>query len=67
MRHPMTHTPFADLVTELGGIIGGVPGWVVRLAGRILRERERTDHRVTTRINKARSDAFYMPTQGFWH
>lgn len=63
----MTHTPFADLVTELGSLIGGVPGLVVRLAGRILRERERTDHRVCTRINKARSDAYYAPSQGFWH
>lgn len=43
-----------DLVVELGALIGGVPGVIVRIAGSILREKERFDSRVALRIERER-------------
>jgi hypothetical protein len=45
---------FGDLVVELGALIGGVPGAIVRVAGAILREKERFDSRVAARIDRER-------------
>ncbi len=47
-------TPLGDLVIELGSLIGGVPGLVVRMAGAILKEKERFDSNVALRIDRER-------------
>jgi len=44
----------ADLLIDLGTIIGGVPGTVVRYAGRIIREHERFNAAVGERIDRER-------------
>ncbi len=45
---------FADLVTEIGALIGGVPGALVRYAGSIIRDQERKNALVAARIERAR-------------
>lgn len=47
-------TPFADLVADIGTLIGGLPGTVVRYAARIIAEQERYNHRVAVRIEQDR-------------
>lgn len=53
----MTTEPSPSLgafVTELGGMIGGVLGLVVRWGGRIIQEKERFDSEVALRIDRER-------------
>ncbi len=42
----------APLLEDVGDIIGGLPGTIVRYAARIIREQERFNHLVAERIDQ---------------
>jgi hypothetical protein len=47
---PEPTSPLVALLEDLGAIIGGAPGFVIRYAARLIREHERFNARVAERI-----------------
>lgn len=47
-------SPLVTLLEDIGDLIGGIPGTVVRYAARIIREQERFNARVAARIEQDR-------------